>query len=411
MKKKINFIKLFIVLFVFKSQAQINQYTYKSVLPDIADTWYAIYLPEDMFDRVSPDLSDIRIYGITNKKDTIEAPYLLRLKSEKVSEKGIPFSVLNTVYNDNGTYITLKIPSKQSVNQILLDFEKPNFDWLIKLEGSQDLKEWYTIEKDYRILSIKNEYTDYQFTTLRFPETVYNYYRIHINSKEKPVLQSAKVIRYKEESADYQKYDVTDFAVQNQNDIKKTVIDITLKNSVPVSYIYLETEHAFDYYRVLSIKYLADSIKTRSGIWKPLYQELTSGVLSSVEENVFTCTSTIAKKIRITIDNYDNQPLKIGKVVVKGYKHELVARFTTPATYYIVYGNKKAKKPVYDLNYLSAKIPEKISTITPGKAQVINFEKSTIVQPLFVNKIWLWSIMVIVILVLGGFTLSMMKKQ
>lgn len=411
MKKKIKFIKLFILLFFLESQAQINQYTYKSVLPDVADTWYAICLPEEMFGNVSSDLSDIRIYGITNKKDTIEAPYLLRLKSEKISKKTIPFSVFNTTYNDKGTYITLEIPSKQPVNQIQLNFEQSNFDWLITLEGSQDQTEWYTVEKDYRILSIKNEFTNYQFTTVRFPKTLYNYFRIHIKSKEKPVLQSAKVMRQEIVSADYQEYDIADFKVKNQKTNKKTIIDVTLKSSVPVSYIHLKTEDVFDYYRTVSIEYLVDSIQTKSGIWKPIYQKLTSGVLSSVEENVFACKSTITNKIRVIVDNYDNQPLRISNVIVKGYKHELIARFTNPATYYLVYGNKKARKPVYDLNYISAKIPKVLPKIIPDKAQTIKFKNSTTTEPLFVNEIWLWSIMFVVILMLGGFTLSMMKKK
>ncbi|GGX10724.1 DUF3999 family protein [Aquimarina muelleri] len=411
MKKKIKFINFFILLFFLESQAQINQYAYKSILPDVTDTWYAICLPNEVFGKVSSDLSDIRIYGITNKKDTIEAPYLLRLRSEKVSKKTIPFSVFNTTYNNKEASITLKIPSKEPINQIQLDFEEPNFDRLITLEGSQNLTEWYVVEKDYRILSIKNEFTNYQFTTVRFSKTLYNYFRIRIKSDKKPVLRSANVIIKEVDGADYQEYDVASFDTQNPKNIKKTIIDLALKTAVPISSIYLQTEEDFDYYRPLSIKYLADSIQTQQGVWKPLYKELTSGVLSSVEKNIFPCRSTIAKKIRITIDNHDNQPLKINKVRVKGYKHELVARFTNPATYYLVYGNKKARKPVYDLNYLSTKIPKGLPVITPDKAQVIKFENTNTIKPLFMNKIWLWSIMLIVILVLGGFTLSMMKKK
>ena len=411
MKKEIKFINFLMLLLFLESYAQINQYAYKSILPEVTNTWYIIRLPDEVFNTVSSDLSDIRIYGITSEKDTIEAPYLLRLKSEKVSKKAIPFSVLNTTYNDKGTYITLQIPSKQLVNQIQLDFQQPNFDWLLTLEGSQDQTEWYTIKKDYRIISIKNEFTNYQFTTVQFPKTLYNYFRIYIKSKEKSVLQSASVIQQEVVNADYQEYGISDFKIQKQKKSKKTVIDVTLKSYVPVSYIYLETEDTFDYHRTVSIEYLTDSIKTPSGIWKPLYQKLTSGVLSSVEENVFICKSTIAKKIRITVDNHDNEPLNISKATVKGYKHELIARFTNPATYYLVYGNKKAKKPVYDLNYLSDKIPKALPVITPEKAQIMKFENPTTAQPLFVNKIWLWSIMFIVILVLGGFTLSMMKKK
>ncbi len=409
MKKKI--IKFLVLLISFGTYAQIDQYAYRSILPEITDTWHAISLPDEMFSKVSPNLSDIRVFGITNKKDTIEAPYLLRLKTEKKSFNKIPFTILNTSFNKKGTYITLEIPTKQPINQIHLDFEQSNFDWLITLEGTQDRKEWYTIKEDYRILSIKNELTDYQFTTVRFPNAQYHYFRILIKSTKKPVLQSANVTRYEVKKANYKEYDIEKLNIQNPKGTKKTIIDVSLKTPVPVSYIGIEVQETFDYYRPISIRYVADSMQTQKGSWKPRYRELSSGVLNSIEDNVFTNTSTIAQKFRIVINNHDNQPLKINKVIVKGYQHELVTRFTNPGTYYLVYGNDKMKKPSYDLNYVSAKIPDEMTTLFPEAQSTIGHEESSVTKPLFANKIWLWGIMGIVILLLGGFTLSMMKKK
>ncbi|WP_108808478.1 DUF3999 family protein [Aquimarina spinulae] len=409
MKKKI--IKFLVLLISFGTYAQMDQYAYRSMLPEITDTWHAISLPDEIFSKVSPNLSDIRVFGITNKKDTIEAPYLLRLKTEKKSFTKIPFTILNTSFNEKGTYITLEIPTKQPINQIHLDFEQSNFDWLITLEGTQDRKEWYTIKDDYRILSIKNELTDYQFTTVRFPNAQYHYFRILIKSTKKPVLQSANVTRYEVKKANYKEYDIEKLNIKNPKGTKKTIIDVSLKTPVPVSYIGVEVQETFDYYRPISIRYVTDSIQTQQGSWKPRYRELSSGVLNSIEDNVFTNTSTIAQKFRIVIDNHDNQPLKINKVIVKGYQHELVTRFTNPGTYYLVYGNDKMKKPSYDLNYVSAKIPDEMTTLSPETQSTIGHEESSVTKPLFANKIWLWGIMGIVILLLGGFTLSMMKKK
>ncbi|MBG6128815.1 hypothetical protein IWQ47_000493 [Aquimarina sp. EL_43] len=409
MKKKI--IKFLVLLISFGAYAQMDQYAYRSMLPEITDTWHAISLPDEVFSKVSPNLSDIRVFGITNKKDTIEAPYLLRLKTEKKSFTKIPFTILNTSFNEKGTYITLEIPTKQPINQIHLDFEQSNFDWLITLEGTQDRKEWYTIKEDYRILSIKNELTDYQFTTVRFPNAQYHYFRILIKSTKKPVLQSASVTRYEIKKANYREYGIEKLNIQNPKGTKKTIIDVSLKTPVPVSYIGVQVQETFDYYRPISIRYVIDSIQTQKGSWKPRYRELNSGVLNSIEDNVFTNTSTIAQKFRMVIDNHDNQPLKINKIIVKGYQHELVTRFTNPGTYYLVYGNDKMKKPSYDLNYVSAKIPDEVTTLFPETQSTIGHEESSVTKPLFANKIWLWGIMGIVILLLGGFTLSMMKKK
>ena len=49
---------------------------------------------------------------------------------------------------------------KGSLVQIKLSFKQENFDWKVKLEGSNDNKVWFTVVTDYRILAIKNSNTD-----------------------------------------------------------------------------------------------------------------------------------------------------------------------------------------------------------------------------------------------------------
>ncbi|WP_062061125.1 DUF3999 family protein [Aquimarina longa] len=412
MKKKIKIVTLLLIVAYYgDGYAQMDQYAYKTKLNNITDTWHKIGLPNEMFSKISPNLSDVRVFGITPKNDTIEAPYVLRLQKEKASHQTIPFTILNTTYNKKGSYITLGIPNEEPINQIQLDFNQSNFDWMITLEGSQDQTQWYTITENYRILSIKNELTDYQFSTVKFSTAQYRYFRILIKSNQKPVLESATITKKEKTIAEYQEYPIKHINIQNVKKTKQTVIDVKFSTAVPVSYIQIAPEDTFDYYRPISIEYVSDSIQTSQGKWVPQYHKLSSGVLNSIEDNVFICSSTITQKLRILIKNHDNQPLQINKINIKGYKHELVTRFISPATYYLVYGNDKVQKPLYDLNHVSAKIPQNISNVTLGKQEKIEREVANVTEPLFVNKYWLWGVMLVVILLLGGFTLSMMKKK
>ncbi|WP_108866942.1 DUF3999 family protein [Aquimarina aquimarini] len=416
MNKKINSIIKLMLLICCSTYAQMDQYTYKHKLQGVVDNWHLIDLPNEVFGHVLPNLSDVRVYGVTKEKDTVEAPYLLKLKTGNVSLKRVPFKTLNTTHNDKGAYITLEVSGTEPVNQIYLKFKRRNFDWLIALEGSQDLEEWYTITEDYRILSIQNDLTNYQFTTVRFPEAKYKYFRVNIKDVQKPVLESANVTMQVVKKADYLEYDIVNHQVKESKKNKQTIIDVTLRNSVPVGCLDIKTKDTFDYYRPVSIQYANDSIKNQKGDWILRYQKLNSGILNSIEDNVFTFRSVITKKIRIVIDNSDNKPLNVGKPLVKGYKHELVTRLIDPATYYLVYGNKKAKKPLYDLSYLSVKIPDNITPLSIEKQTSVDHTKNadkqvSEPQPLFTNKIWLWGIMGVVILLLGGFTLSMMRKK
>ncbi|MDY8137796.1 DUF3999 family protein [Aquimarina sp. 2201CG5-10] len=400
----------FLFLISSYSYGQLTEYSFKRELQQITDQWHSVQLPEEIFGKISPDLSDIRVYGLTDQKDTIEAPYLLKQKKEKVFNKNVQFKTLNKVYNQKGTYVTLEVPTKESVNRINLDFKQSNFDWPLTLQGSQDQKEWYTIVDNYRVLSITNDLTNYRFTTLKFQDVQYQYLRLWIKTSDKPILNSALVTLNDTQNANYLDSKITHFNTKQNKDLKQTILDIDLDIPTSVSYLKLNIKDSIDYYRPLTIHYVVDSIKTAEG-WKPRYSTLASGVLSSLENQEFKFNSTILKTIRVIIHNHDNEPLVINKTQVKGYKHELITRFTNPATYYLTYGNEKANKPRYDLNYLTSKIPKTLKDVSVGEEQVIKKIKEDSQEALFKNKLWLWAVMLIIIILLGWFTLMMLKKK
>jgi hypothetical protein len=410
MKLTVKAYTLFLLLVCSYSYGQINQYNYKRALKGVTDQWHKVTLPDDIFSKVSHDLSDIRIFGITANNDTVEAPYLLRLTTEKISSNEINFKTVNTSYNENGYYFTFEITTDEPINEIKLDFKQKNFDWRLKLEGSQNQQEWFTVTEDYRILSIENELTDYKFTKISFPNSKYRFFRLLIASEEKLDLTVAKVAQHEVTDGTFRSYPIQKIKTNEDKQANRTEFEIDLQSLVPVSRINIHIKDTFDYYRPVTIKYLTDSIKTEQG-WKHSYSTLTSGTLNSIEGNEFQFNSTILQKLKIIIYNRDNQPLTIDTIRVKGYVHELVARYTEPATYFLTYGNRKIGKPQYDIDRFAGKIPESPSTVELGTEQIIEKKELPVKKPLFIDKTWLWVIMTIIILLLGWFSLKMIKKS
>jgi hypothetical protein len=275
------------------------------------------------------------------------------------------------------------------------------------LEGSQNQQQWFQILDNYRILSIRNKQTDYQFTKVNFPNSKYRYFRLLIKSNKKPDLTATKITLDTVSKSNLRNYILKNIKITENKSTKQTVIDVDLKNPVPVSLLMFNMADTFDYYRPITIKYLTDSVKTEQG-WHYNYNILTSGTLSSMEKSKFKFDSTILQKLKIIIYNDDNEPLKINSLEVKGYTHQLIARFTKPATYYLTYGNNTIGKPSYDLNHLINTIPTTLKSLTLKSEQIIDKKASPKVEPLFKNKIWLWVVMGIIILVLGGFSIKMM---
>jgi len=264
--------------------------------------------------------------------------------------------------------------------------------------------------KDYRILSIKNDLTDFQFTKLTFSGSQYQFFRIHFMSEEKPELIAANIAQQEITEGIIRNYPIKKLSTKENKQNKQTEIDIELKLAVPISQIKLRVTDTFDYYRPITIKFLRDSFKTEQA-WEYHYSTLTSGILNSIEENKFKFNKRTTQKLKILIHNHDNQALNIGTIEVKGYIHNLVARFTEPASYYLSYGNNSKTNPQYDINRFTNNIPKKLKSLELGKEILIKMEQTPLKNPIFNNKTWLWLIMSSIILILGWITLNMLRKK
>lgn len=404
---------IFFLLSLFTANdsfGQMNQYEYKRKLININSQWHKVVLPNDVFGKINADFSDIRIFGITQTNDTLEAPFVLRHEEEKNSRKEVAFNLINDSKNNRGYFFTFEMPVENAVNQMQLEFKQINFDWKLTLEGSQNQLEWFSIIEDYRILSIKNEYTDYQFTKVGFPDSKFRYIRMHIKSDIEPQLISAKIALNEFIVGNLRNYPNFSTEIIEQKQDKQTVIKIDLKTPVPVCNLKIAVIDTIDYYRPLTIFYLTDSIKAQQG-WKYNYSTLMSGTLNSMEKNSFIFNSTILQKLKITIKNQDNQPLKIDSLVVNGCEYEIIGRFDIPATYYIVYGDVHALRLNYDLDRFADQIPTAITDLKLGEEQSIDKKAIHKTEPLFQNKIWLWTIMTLIICLLGWFSLKMINKK
>ena len=317
MKLKIKITAFLLLLACSYSYGQRQQYNNRREIKGISEQWHKVVLPDDIFGKVSQNLSDIRIFGITPNNDTVEAPYSLRLLTEKVIRKEIAFKTLNVSHKNKGYFFTFEILTTEPINQLNLKFKQQNFDWQLKLEGSQDQQEWFTVIDNYRILSIKNELTDFQFTKLTFPNSKYRFFRLFIDSEEKPDLTIASIVQHEITKGSFKKCPIRIINTKENKQTGDTEIDIELQLAVPISYINIDVDDSFDYYRPITIKYLADSIKTTQD-WRYIYHTLTSGVLNSLEENEFKISSRTVQNLRILIHNKNNQALTLGQITIKG---------------------------------------------------------------------------------------------
>lgn len=400
---------LALVLLCHGSWGQTNRYQFKRELSGVSDSWHRLVLPSDLFGRAKEDFSDLRIIGLRTNRDTVVVPYLLQVLEEEKQRQEVAFKLLNQSRQGNRYFFTLEVPALEEINRIELSFQEKNFDRKIVLEGSQGMENWFTILEDYRIVSISNPSTTYAFSTLHFSRSDYRYYRISFSADQEPVLTTAKVVSEKIKPGQYRTYPLQAITEQEEKKRKETVVDVSLVGKVPVSYIHLAVQDTVDYYRPVKIQYLADSAETAKG-WRYYYKTVMADVLSSLEDGAFYFPNTLSSKWRILIDNQDNAPLRIEAVTVKGNVYELIARFPEAETYYLLYGNETAIRPVYDLENFKERIPADLKALQLGEEQQIGQGSLVQASPLFQDQRWLWAVIIIMILLLGWFSVKMIRK-
>jgi hypothetical protein len=401
MKKFLQLIILIPILIFAQESA------YKNEITGVENQWHSISLNEDVLSKVSENLSDLRIYSVSPTYDTLEIPYFLAEQNTLEEKSGINFKIINRSHKDNQNYFTFKLKEIKEINEIILDFKQENFNWKIDLQGSNDQKEWFDILEDYRILSILNKLTDYSFTTLKFPNSEYAYYRINVKNEKKVRLKSATLQKTFERKIDLEEIE-NEYSIVNDKKNKATVIDLKFENRLPISEIELFFSDDIDYQRSVNFEYLVDSFKTEKG-WRYSYRSITNSYVSSLGENKYFIDAVYTKALKITIYNLDNQALNLKDIKTKSLKYILVARFLESNNqHFMTYGNTELRSPNYDIKNFKKNISTELDELDLGKQ--ISLLQGDIAKESIVTKWWLWAIIILIIALLGYSTLGMLKK-
>ncbi len=306
-KQRINLLIILSICINLGLKAQTKDYKFERSISGITTNWHSIQLPNQVFKNAQIGLEDLRIFG-KKGKDTIEVPYILEQSADQITEKETPFKIINQSSVKQGHYYTFEADQSTIINQIRLSFKESNFDWNVDLEGSNNNLTWFQILKDARILSIKNNSTDYQFTQLDFPMSRYKYFRILIKGPGNPELNAAKILKTDTIRGNTSNISFKSYALVNNSKTKETVIDVELSEPSPISFIKLNFKNALDFYRPMKVEYAIDSFKTEKGI-QHQFNDLVNVTLSSLEKPEFTFKGTLVSRLRITIQNDDNARL------------------------------------------------------------------------------------------------------
>ena len=115
------------------------------------------------------------------------------------------------------------------------------------------------------------------------------------------------------------------YQIENNRQSKETIANISFESPTPISFLKAKVQQNVDFYRPIKIEYATDSFKTDKGMGYN-YALLTEGTLSSLEDLTFNFKNTLASRLRITIQNDDNAPLKFEGFGIMGNSYVVVGK-------------------------------------------------------------------------------------
>lgn len=403
--KRLNVTLIAVFFFTVTCAAQ-ESFRFKRNIDGIqGEGWHKVTLPADIFAQLNRDLSDLRIFALKGS-DTLEIPFILDVQANVETTNKVTLPVLNKSYSDGALYLMFELNPSQPVNYLDLDFAERNYFGRVSLQGSDDRKGWFDIITDQRIVSVDKESGNYKLSRIDFPRTDFRFLRVRVQA-DVPLTFESVSFRHNE----IRKGDLRDMPLEwNSREEEKsnqTIVNIRLRDYAPVSFIDLKADSVRDYYRPMRIECVSDSFKTDKG-WTKSYETLYEGNLTSFRPNNFTFPWQLAREIRMVVTNFDDEPITIREISVAGPKVNLVAKLDQ-GNNFVLYGRNDLRPPSYDLAFFNSSIPDSLATANLGSAEALTIPESG--EALFENKLWLWTIMAVMIVGLGFFTFRMMKGR
>jgi hypothetical protein len=396
-----------IILCSIPGYSQTKNFNYKREISAIgAEGYYSLTLPQNLYQHCNNDFSDLRLYTI-NTNDTIENPFVIRIKRKHVSTRDFSLPEFNRSYKDKVLYVSFELPPNTGLTNIDLSFEETNFFANVNIEGSDDRKNWFSIVNDQKIFSVDNQHENYRYTRVNFPTTKYPFVRLSVKSDHELTYKGTTFKSEEIFPGEFLPINLT-WKTSEAKAQKQTLVDVTLREYQPISFIQLLAPTGQDFYRHCLVQILTDSVKSEKG-WIKNFRTVTDGYATSFYDNIFELNNQPGKQIRFIIDNLDNEPIQFTGVRASGPVVKLISQLK-PGANYLFYGNSNIGFPRYDIQYFERKIPAAIPDLSIGDEIDISVQQAR-KNPLFQNTMWLWAIIVAVIGVLGFFTMRMMKVK
>lgn len=370
--------------------------------------WNRLELEDSVLHCMSSTHCLIRLNLVNESMDTMEVPYIIESTHKIDSIVKIPVEIVNKTTKDGKQYYTLIADSNQIISNMKFSFGGRKFLGSASLEGSNDQKEWFMIADSFLLGERVNRHQKISSKSIYDLQTQYKFYRLSID-ENKSELKKVTYEKVYSATPNYKRMKVKTFKEKVDKERNTTIVHFTLAHNLPIQFLKVQVSNKFDFIRNADLYAVVDSTKTDKGK-KYSYKLLESFVLNSADTTNYDFSYPEHYRLyKLEIGNGNNPPLRIKRLTPYRYEYILKARFDNVGNSYMEIANY-GSKPYYDIEKFKERIPKEMNNMKIGK----RIEEETVeedTEPLFSNVNWLWGIILLAVMVIGFFSLRMLKDE
>jgi hypothetical protein len=411
MKKKLVYLLGCLLLIGQAGRAQ--YFRYQAPLDTIRqEGFYKISLSPQITGYLEPGMPDIRLFDSALR----EVPYILQ-REEPVQYKQLfnEYEIISKVSTPAaGTSLVLRNAARSKINNISLIIQNTNAAKKAQLSGSNNAREWYTINDRFVIQPANSQLATSEVKALDFPLSDYEYYKLDMNDSVSAPINIIKAGYYDTyaESGKYVPIEGVQIKQRDSVSLKQTFVHVHIPYPTVIDKLVVEVASPAYYLRQVEVK-VAKVTRDKRKRERVTYQTVASGTLHSAGNTAVFPNQLQAQDFYLLIHNADNVPLQISAVKAYQLNTYMVASLQKGETYQLRFGQADLTAPVYDLAYFKEELPAGIHVIQPGTVTTIAGQQAVpnTSTAWFSNKLLIWGAIGLVILLLGYMSFQMIKEM
>lgn len=357
----------------------------------------------------SASLSNLDYFRILDKNKN-EVPYVVLNDESSVKSSYFPFdfkSVNNT--KDSVTYIIIENDKQQKINHLTFQIANTKVKKTYSISGSNDEKEWFGLATNQLFLGLNEAEKTTVEQSFSFPLNDYKFLKFEFSNKESLPLQILNIGLYNNLYTDEPQTEITDFKIKNTTNQENKTTQIIITFNMPQ---YIESM-AFDIENDVFLREARILVNKTQNVKKRIetyQQHVFNFELHSGTHNNFDVPFIFEKEIIIEIENNDNPPLDINHIKFFQKPLYVASNLKMDETYQVII-DTTLHQPMYDLVNFKADFTSNLP-----EAVITNFTKidnqdnaHSQEKPFWQTNLFMWICILSAILVIGYFSLGLIK--